>query len=98
MPSAFDLSNIRKYRIFGISLFDLVTAFLGVLLIRDVLVGPGKAFRSTLQLIFAVIPFGVLLHLFLGQHTFLNRQIFETREFNGYKAFLIFSILMMFLT
>ena len=91
------IETIRSYRIFGIALFDLVCSYVGVFIFHKYLVGADKPFRSTLQLFFAVIPFGVLVHMLFGQHTFLNTKILDDPKFNLYKVFFLISTALMFL-
>lgn len=94
-----NIDSLRSHRVFGIALFDLVLAYAGIFVFHNYLVGPDdKPFHSTLQLFFAVIPFGVLIHMLFRQNTFLNRQIFDDTKLNGYKIFLIFCIVGMLVT
>lgn len=90
------IESLRQYRIFGIAIFDLVAAYLGAFLLQGILVGDDKLFRSSAQLFVAVIPIGVLVHILFNQKTFFNTMVFETKEFNGYKAALIAFLLLTF--
>lgn len=87
------LDSLRTHRLFGIALFDVIAAYLGVFLFHNVLVGDGKLFTSNAQLFVSVIPIGVLAHVMFNQKTFLNSMIFDVKEFNGYK--LVFLVLLL---
>lgn len=80
------MDTLRSYRVGGIALFDIATAYIGAYALHPFIAGPGKIFRSNTQLFFAVIPAGAFIHMITGQHTFLNRKVIDEPEFNIYKA------------
>lgn len=78
--------ELRKYRIFNIALFDVVSSFLGAFILDKLFsissYFPGKNKKIVYYL--SVIPIGVLIHLIFSQNTFLNQQLFD-KSLNGYK-------------
>jgi hypothetical protein len=92
-----DFSEIRKYRIDGIALFDLFTAFFGTFLL-DYFFNISNLFNKyssspKIVLYLLVIPFGILVHLTISQSTFLNTQLFNN-DINIYKILLIINIIL----
>lgn len=70
------IQNIRKYKIFGISIFDLVTSFLGMILLFvlawKVHFPKLKWWVFIIAAIILTIPFGIIIHVFFGVNTKLN--------------------------
>lgn len=97
-----DINSLRKYRIqlnpydngffyndvnYGISLFDLLSAFLGAYLL-DYFFKFSNYFKNKQVYYLSVIPFGILFHYAYNTPTFLNKQLFST-SFNIYKLILL---------
>ncbi len=91
------LANLRKYKVSekgfgeeGISIFDLVTAFLGAYLLDRFLnisnYLPGNKKKILLYLL--VIPVGILFHYIFNVDSYLTRKLLE-QEFNVYKAIVL---------
>jgi hypothetical protein len=75
----------------GIACFDLFGAFIGSYLIKGFI---APKFDNQLYYLL-VIPIGILVHLLIGQSTFLNRKLFIDADFNIYKiiiAMIVFCI------
>ncbi|NBO24407.1 MAG: hypothetical protein EBU93_04130 [Chlamydiae bacterium] len=73
------LAEIRKYRFYGISIFDLVSSFIGIILIF-LLVWKWK-FQNLNPLVFVIaailltIPIGIFVHVLFGVNTTLNSRL-----------------------
>ena len=91
---------LRKYRLGGIALFDLIASFIAAYILdyyfnlSSLLFG---RFTKKDKIIYylSIIPIGVITHILFSQETFLNKQLFSP-ELNIYKFFmliLIFSII-----
>ena len=116
-----DIQNLRKYRIqfetwplyndqnLGISLFDLIIAFVGAWILDSVFNGSSYIpFCKNKRLIYYlfVIPFGIVVHhliahirsgfkLFPEEITYLNRKLFTT-QLNRYHV-IIFALMVIIL-
>jgi hypothetical protein len=70
------IRQIRKYRIFGIALFDLVLSFIGTILLFLLLKKWHFYHLQTFPFVFAAIvlaiPIGIVFHLVFGINTTLN--------------------------
>lgn len=71
--------SIRKYRIFGIAIFDLVTAIIGMSLVFLVLWKvhyPTKdPWRFAAAGALLAIPTGIVVHVIFGINTTLNHRL-----------------------
>jgi len=71
--------EIRKYRFMGIAIFDLVSSFIGVIIIF--LLVWRLRFRNLNPLIFILaailltIPIGIFFHVIFGINTTLNNRL-----------------------
>jgi len=71
--------EIRKYRFMGIAIFDLVSSFIGVIIIF--LLVWMLRFRNLNPLIFVIaailltIPIGIFFHVIFGINTTLNKRL-----------------------
>jgi hypothetical protein len=74
-----DLKSIRSYRIFGISIFDIISAMLGLVLVF--LIARHFHFPTLSKTNFIVagiilaIPVGVVFHIIFGTNTTLNAKL-----------------------
>jgi hypothetical protein len=74
-----NIQQLRQYRIFGLALFDLVTSFVGLILIF--LFAWKMSFSNLNPLIFILfaiiltIPVGIAFHVVFGVNTSLNYQL-----------------------
>lgn len=73
-----DLENIRQYRIFGISIFDVASAVLGFYILDHFLLNDKLFKLYGYKFYIAVLPIGVISHLLIKQKTFLNTQLFSS--------------------
>ena len=70
------ISDLRKYRIFGISLFDLLTSIIGLIIIF--LIAKYFHFKNLKSINFIIagvllaIPLGIIFHIIFGTNTTLN--------------------------
>jgi hypothetical protein len=73
------LTTLRVPRIKGISIFDLVTAFLGMVLLALFIHKLGITTYSKFELvviaILLTIPLGIIVHYVLGIHTVINSYL-----------------------
>lgn len=90
------IQNLRKYRLGGIALFDLISSFIGAYILdyyfdlSYVLFGKlTKNFRIVYYL--SIIPIGVITHIIFSQETFLNKQLFSS-DMNVYKIIMMIII------
>ena len=73
------LKNIRSHRIFGLSIFDLVTAVIGTIII--VLICWKVHFpkldwwKFVIAAILLTIPIGIFVHILFGSNTKLNYKL-----------------------
>lgn len=73
------ISNLRKYRIFGISWFDLITSMIGLIIIF--LIAKHFHFKNLKSLNFIIagillaIPVGIVFHVIFGTNTSLNYNL-----------------------
>lgn len=78
------LAKIRSYRIFGLAIFDLVSALLGTILI--VLWAKKKHFPDLpvqpflWTALIVTIPLGVVTHILFGTNTTLNYRLGVSRR------------------
>lgn len=99
------INNLRKYRILesptnlfnidgkGIAIFDLVSSIFAFYLID--LLYSGKLFATYGYKYYGfIIPFGIVVHWFANQQTFLNKQLFSS-EINMHKVIVAILILYM---
>ena len=71
--------EIRKYRISGIALFDLILAFLGTIIIF-LIVWKWKfpelnSWKFVIAAILLAIPIGIFFHVIFGINTTLNNRL-----------------------
>lgn len=70
---------IRKYRVFNIAIFDLVSSLIGMIIIF--LIAKNKYFKELkienfiLAAIFVTIPIGITFHILFGVNTQLNHNL-----------------------
>lgn len=90
------IQTLRKYRLGGIALFDLISSFIGAYILdyyfdlSYVLFGKlTKNFKVVYYL--SIIPIGVITHIVFSQETFLNKQLFSP-DINIYKILMILII------
>lgn len=73
------LQNLRKYKIFKISLFDLITAFIGMVLIALLLhrlfFRDKSVWLFVIIALLATIPLGILVHYIFHVNTTLNYKL-----------------------
>jgi len=71
--------EIRKYRIFGIAIFDLVTAIVGTIIIFLLLWKWHFSHKSPWPFVIAgtvlAIPIGIVVHIIFGINTTLNERL-----------------------
>jgi len=71
--------EIRKYRFFGIAIFDLVSSFIGVILIFLLLWRVYFKNLNPLNFVIAAIiltiPIGIFSHVIFGVNTTLNNRL-----------------------
>ena len=71
--------EIRKHRFYGIAIFDLVSSFIGVIIIF--LVVWKWRFQNLNPMIFVIaailltIPIGIFFHVIFGVNTTLNKRL-----------------------
>ena len=68
------LEKIRSVRLFGLAVFDVVTAYVGVYLLAKHGIGMGHERAVTFSWIFT-FPLGVIVHWALGIDTKINRKL-----------------------
>lgn len=73
------ISKLRQYRIFGLSIFDIITSIIGMILLFLILwkchfknLNP---FTFIIAGIILVIPFGIIIHIIFGVNTQLNYKL-----------------------
>lgn len=70
------IQDIRKYKFFGFSIFDLVTSFIGMILLFliawKVYFPKLDWWKFLIAAVFLTIPFGIIIHVFFGVNTKLN--------------------------
>lgn len=70
---------IRKYRVFNIAIFDLVSSLIGMIIIF--LIAKNKYFKELkienfiLAAIFVTIPIAITFHILFGVNTQLNHNL-----------------------
>ena len=78
------IEDLRKHRLGGVALFDLVLTFVAAYLLDK-----NVNFKNKRLYYLSIMPIAVLSHLIIGQKTFVNSQI-VSNKFNGIKlVFLI---------
>jgi hypothetical protein len=81
------ITELRKYRIDNIALFDLIGSFLiGVLL---------SWYFNNKKIILLIIPLGIITHIIFGVNSTLNQKLFN-KEFNIYKVLVFLNIFLFF--
>lgn len=74
-----NLKEIRSHRIFGVAIFDLITALIGTVII--LLIAKWKWFPhlKTVNFVLAgvllAIPLGIFFHILIGRDTTLNYKL-----------------------
>lgn len=87
------IENLRKHRLGGIALFDLISSFIAAYIL-DYLFNVsyllfGKITKNYKIIYYlSVIPFGIIAHIIFSQKTFLNTQLFSP-NLNIYKIILL---------
>lgn len=91
------IQGLRKYRLGGIALFDLISSFIGAYILdyyfdlSRLLFGKlTNNFKIVYYL--SVIPIGVITHVIFSQETFLNKQLFSP-DINIYKIIILLIII-----
>jgi len=73
------INELRKYKIFGMAIFDLVVSMIGMIVIFLVLKKWHFNKLRTLNFIIAAIiltiPFGIIVHIVFGVNTGLNYKL-----------------------
>tara|TARA_B100002051_G_C16241078_1_gene394972 strand:- start:47 stop:295 length:249 start_codon:yes stop_codon:yes gene_type:complete len=73
------INELRKYKIFGMAIFDLVVSMIGMIIIFILLKKWHFKELSTLNFIIAAIiltiPFGIIVHILFGVNTGLNYKL-----------------------
>jgi hypothetical protein len=73
------MNQIRKYKIFGLAIFDLVSAILGMIsifiIIRTVRFPKLELWKFIIWAIIVTIPVGIVFHILLGVNTQLNYNL-----------------------
>lgn len=71
-----DLVYLRSFRLFGIALFDLISAFLGMIIIslilRKFMFNSVSVEKTVLIAILLTLPIGIVTHYVIGTKTTLN--------------------------
>ena len=81
------IEELRKYRMFGIALFDLVSTFIGAYLLDKYF-----NFKNKRLYYLSIMPIAVLSHIIIGQKTFVNTKLVSD-NFNGVKLFFAVTVL-----
>lgn len=66
------ISSLRQYKIGPFAYFDLITAFLGMYLLAQ-LIDP----KLTINFLLLTLPFGILVHILIGTKTPLTQMFCE---------------------
>jgi hypothetical protein len=73
------ITELRKFRIFDIAIFDLVTSILGMILAFIVFwkihFSKLPIYKFILAAVILSIPFGVIIHIIFGVNTNLNYKL-----------------------
>lgn len=73
------ISNLRKYRIFGIAIFDLVTSMIGLVIVFLIFKHFHYPTLNILPFIIAgillAIPLGIMFHILFGINSTLNYML-----------------------
>ena len=73
------IQDLRKHKIFGLAIFDLVSSFIGMILLFLLLwkVHFPKLdwWKFVLAALLLTIPFGIIIHIFFGVNTRLNYKL-----------------------
>jgi predicted membrane protein len=73
------VANFRKYKIFGMAIFDLFTAMLGtvllLLLFKHIHYQNLNNTHFIIAGILLAIPIGIIFHIIFGVNTFLNYKL-----------------------
>lgn len=71
-----DLVYLRSFRLFGIALFDLISAFLGMIIIslilRKFMFNSVSVEKTVLIAVLLTLPIGIVTHYVIGTKTTLN--------------------------
>jgi hypothetical protein len=71
--------NLRKYKIIGISIFDLTASIIGMVLlflfIRRLYFRDLHLWKFIFAALILTIPFGIIIHIFFGVNTSLNYRL-----------------------
>lgn len=95
--SSTTIQDLRKYRLGGIALFDLISSFIAAYILdisfnlSYILFG---RLTKNYKLIYylSIIPIGIIAHVVFAQKTFLNKQLFSP-EMNIYKIIIMILII-----
>jgi len=90
--------DIEKFPFFnkeaqGVALFDLVISFIVAYMIIDFFVP--KYIKNSGVYYASVVPLGIIVHLLIGSHTYLNRKLFSN-ELNIYKVIILINIYLVY--
>lgn len=73
------MSNLRKSRIFGISVFDLVVSLIGMIVAFLIMwkwhFSKLNPLNFVIAAILLIIPFGIVIHVLFGSNTTLNSRL-----------------------
>lgn len=88
----FNINSLRQYRIGPFTLFDSVTAYLGVLILSPLLTWLFKKMHlqiSVLSWLWLTLPISVLFHLFTRQNTPLMKILSQPLQYEFYIVLLV---------
>lgn len=73
----FSLEYLRQFRVTGYAWFDLIAAFLGMLLLSPLLSNGARHIRLSIprrNWVFLTLPIGILAHMLVGNYTPMTRE------------------------
>ena len=74
-----NISDLRKHRIFGLAIFDIVTSIIGMVILFLIMWKWHFRKLKPLAFIYAAIllaiPFGIIIHIMFGVNTSLNYKL-----------------------
>ena len=74
-----NIKDIRSYRIFGLAIFDIVLSMIGMIVLfiiaKLVFFKELDMWKFIVAAVFLTIPFGIVVHVLIGQNTTLNYNL-----------------------
>lgn len=91
------ISTLRQYRIGPYSIFDFVTAYLGILIISPLLKKVAARFGLNISIthwLWLTVPIGIVTHIIIRQQTLLTSQFLNPNGDYLVKVIVLFMVYM----